>query len=254
MTAFAGSSALHPRVLIATTARVLRQLRHDPRTIALLVVVPTMLMGLLAWVLVDVPGAFDDWGASLLGVFPLIVMFLVTSVATLRERTSGTLERLMAMPLAKLDFLLGYGLAFGTAAAIQAGVVSAFTFTVFGLDVAGPVWAVLLVAVLDAVLGMALGLFVSAFATTEFQAVQFMPAIILPQLVLCGLIAPRSSLPAPLEAVSAVLPLSYAVDAMQRLTREPGVGSTTRWDIVVIVAFIVGSLVLGATTLRRRTP
>ncbi len=240
--------------LRATAVRVLQQLRHDHRTVALLLVVPSLLMGLLAWMLIDRPGVFDHWGAALLGVFPLIVMFLVTSVATLRERTSGTLERLLAMPITRADFLLGYGFAFGIAAAIQATVISVIAFGLLGLDVAGPIWAVLLVAVLVAVLGTALGLFVSAFARTEFQAVQFMPAVIIPQLLLCGLVAPRATLPRPLELVSDVLPLSYAVDAMQRLTVETGVGSRTWLDMAVIVGFIVAALALGAATLRRRTP
>ncbi|MCU0267488.1 MAG: ABC transporter permease [Acidimicrobiales bacterium] len=241
-------------VLLATSGRVLRQLRHDPRTVALLLVVPVGLTGLLAWILSGNPGAFDRWGAVLVGIFPLMVMFLVTSVATLRERTGGTLERLMTMPLGKGDFLGGYALAFGAAATVQALVVSVFTFGLFGLDVAGARWAVLVVAVLDAVLGTALGLSLSAFARTEFQAVQFFPAVLLPQLLLCGLIAPRSTLPGPLEAVSAVLPLSYAVDAMQRLTVEPGVSAAVWRDLAVLVAFIVGLLAFGATTLRRRTP
>lgn len=244
----------HLRGVWATAARILSQLRHDPRTIALLLGAPTMLMGLLAWVLSGTPGAFDRWGAVLLALFPLLTMFIVTSVATLRERTGGTLERLMTMPIAKQDFLFGYGLAFGIAATTQALVVSALTFTVFGLEVGGPVWAVLLVAVLDAVLGTGLGLFVSAFAKTEFQAVQFLPAILLPQLLLCGIVAPRSTLPPPLDTISDFLPLSYAVDAMQKLTVASGVSSEVWRDMAIIVIFIVGALALGATTLRRRTP
>lgn len=246
--------AVHAKVLAATAERVARQLRHDPRTIALLFAAPTLLLGILAWVLSGTPGAFDRWGAVLIGLFPLIVMFLVTSVATLRERTSGTLERLVTMPMAKVDFLGGYAVAFGLAATLQVVVVGALTFTAFGLDVAGPIWAVFLIGVLDAILGTALGLFVSAFATSEFQAVQFFPALLLPQLLLCGLIAPRSTLPAPLEAISTVLPLTYAVNALQHLTRSPSVTAEVWRDLAVIVGFIVGLLVVGAMTLRRRTP
>ncbi|MEZ5144815.1 MAG: ABC transporter permease [Acidimicrobiales bacterium] len=242
------------RPLVATARRVLAQLRHDPRTIGLLLVAPLVLIGLLAWILSGSPGVFDLWGAVLVGIFPLIVMFIVTSVATLRERTGGTLERLMAMPMHRVDFLGGYALAFGFAATVQAVVVSLVTFGVFGLDVAGPVPAVLVVAVLDALLGTSLGLFVSAFARTEFQAVQFFPALMLPQLLLCGLIAPTDTLPPPLEAVSKVLPLTYAVDAMQQLTRQPTMTATIWRDLVVLVAFILAALVAGAATLRRRTP
>ncbi|MEO6627669.1 MAG: ABC transporter permease, partial [Aquihabitans sp.] len=198
------------RVLVATAVRVLAQLRHDPRTIALLLAAPILLIGLLAWILHATPAVFDQWGAVLLGVFPLMIMFMVTSVATLRERTGGTLERLMTMPMTKVDFLGGYAVAFGLAAIVQAVIVSAATFGPFGLSVAGPVPAVWTVAVLDALLGTSLGLFVSAFARTEFQAVQFFPALLLPQFLLCGLITPRSTLPTPLEALSKVLPLTNA--------------------------------------------
>jgi ABC-2 type transport system permease protein len=245
---------VNPRILAATTRRVLQQLRHDPRTVALLVVVPAVLLALLDWMLSTRAGVFDHWGAMLLGVFPLIVMFLVTSVATLRERSGGTLERLLALPIGKADFLLGYGVAFGLAATVQALVVSAIAFGLLGLTVAGPVWAVVLLAVAVAVLGSTMGLLVSAFANTEFQAVQFMPALVLPQLLLCGLVVPRVALPRPLELVSDVLPLSYAVDALQRLTAESGLGSAFWGDLLIVAGFVLVALTLGAATLRRQTP
>ncbi|HEY5033463.1 MAG TPA: ABC transporter permease [Actinomycetes bacterium] len=245
---------MNPRILGATTKRVLLQLRHDPRTVALMIVVPCVLLALLAWMLSDASVAFDHWGALLLGVFPLIVMFLVTSVATLRERSGGTLERLLALPIGKADFLLGYGIAFGLAATVQALVVSGVSFGLLGLSVAGPVWGVVLLAVEVAVLGSTMGLLVSAFANTEFQAVQFMPAFVLPQLLLCGLVVPRAALPRVLELVSDVLPLSYAVDAMQRLSAEASIGSAFWGDVGIVAGFIVLALTLGAATLRRQTP
>ena len=199
---------------LATASRVLRQLRHDRRTLAMLVVVPCVLLTLLAWIYDGTP-VFDEIGAPLLGIFPFVVMFLVTSVATLRERTSGTLERLLTMPIGKLDLLVGYALAFGLVATVQAVVATGLAVSLLGLDIAGPLWLLLVVAVCDAVLGMALGLFLSAFAATEFQAVQFMPAFVLPQFLLCGLLVPRDQLPDVLRWISNVLPLSYAVDLMR---------------------------------------
>jgi ABC-2 type transport system permease protein len=236
----------------ATAHRVLQQLRHDRRTIALLLVVPAVLMGLLAWILSGL--AFDHIGPGLLGIFPLIVMFLVTSVATLRERTSGTLERLMAMPLGKADFILGYALAFGGFALLQTFVVSGLSFTWYGLDVVGQPWQLVVVAVMDALLGTALGLFVSAFARSEFQAVQFMPALILPQLLLCGLVVPRETMPTVLQWVSDLLPLSYAVEATQQVMRHPAPTAEYWANLAVVAGFAVAALVLGAATLRRRTP
>ena len=184
------------RMLLAVTTRVLAQLRRDHRTAAMLLLLPCLLMTLLWWMLQELPGdAFDRFGPALLAMFPFIIMFLVTSVTTLRERTGGTLERLLAMPMGKLDFLGGYAVAFALVALVQSVLVVALCAGLLGLDVEGPVWVLAVVAVVDAVLGSALGLLVSAFAATEFQAVQFMPALVIPQILLCGLFVPRAALP-----------------------------------------------------------
>jgi ABC-2 type transport system permease protein len=237
----------------ATGVRVLRQLRRDPRTIGLLLLVPVGLMTLLRFVFDQDPAAFDRVGGPLIGLFPFITMFVVTSITMLRERTSGTLERLMAMPMAKLDLLLGYGIAFAAVAAVQALVVSAVAFLLLGLDVQGSPAVVVALAIGNAVLGMSLGLFVSAFAATEFQAVQFMPAFVLPQLLLCGLFVPRDQMAPLLEAVSWVLPLTYAFDALDRVTTDGSLGTRGAIDVVVIGGATFAALALGATTLRRRT-
>ena len=244
---------MSPRLTLATAARVLRQVRHDPRTVALLVVVPCVLIGLLAWIFNNTP-VFDAIGAPLLGVFPFVVMFLLTSVTTLRERQSGTLERLLTMPLGKGDLIAGYALAFGLLATVQAVIATGFAVWVLGLNIAGPLGLLVLVAVVDAVLGSTLGLFVSAFANTEFQAVQFMPAFVLPQFLLCGLLVPRDALPTFLQAVSNVLPLSYAVDAMRTLTTDADATAQVLADVAIVLAFAVAAVALGSGTLRRRTP
>ncbi|GAB3264528.1 ABC transporter permease [Alteromonas gracilis] len=244
---------MSPRITLAVAARVLAQLRRDHRTVALLLVVPCVLMTLLWWMYLDAPGeVFDRIGPSLLALFPFIIMFLVTSVTTLRERSSGTLERLLAMPMGKGDLLAGYALAFGLVATVQSLLAVGVSVGLLGLDVDGPLTLLTLVAVVDAVLGTALGLFVSAFATTEFQAVQFMPAVVIPQLLLCGLLVPRAAMPGVLEAVSDVLPLSYAVEAMQGVAADASAGEV--WtDLGVVAGFAVAVLVLGALTLRRRS-
>ncbi|MFD8014844.1 ABC transporter permease [Streptomyces sp. NPDC058955] len=238
---------------LATAARVLRQLRHDPRSIALMLLVPCLMLFLLRYVFDGSPATFDSIGASLLGIFPLITMFLVTSIATLRERTSGTLERLLAMPLGKADLIAGYALAFGLVAVLQSVLATGLAVRFLGLDVVGSPWLLLLVALLDALLGTALGLFVSAFAASEFQAVQFMPAVIFPQLLLCGLFTPRDKMAPALEAISNVLPMSYAVDGMNEVLRHPDVTSAFVRDALVVAGCAVLVLALGAATLRRRT-
>ncbi len=242
------------RVALATALRVLQQLRHDPRTVALLLVLPSVLLALMKWVFSGQPEVFQRIGAPLLGIFPLTSMFLVTSIAMLRERVSGTLERLMTLPLGRFDLLLGYGLAFGAAATVQAGVTSLVAFGPLGLDVQGAVWAVVALAVLNALLGTALGLFVSAFATTEFQAVQFMPVFLMPQFLLCGLFTPRSHMAVGLRWISDYLPMTYAYDALHRVTLGTTDGARMALDLAVLIGVMAAGLILGAATLPRRTP
>jgi ABC-2 type transport system permease protein len=239
------------RVTFGVAARVLAQLRRDPRTIVLIVGVPCLLETLLKELFRGGP-TFQHAGPPLLGLFPFVTMFLVTSITMLRERTSGTLERLMTMPLAKLDLLGGYGLAFALVAVVQAVVVSLVAFGLLGLHVAGPRTVVVALAVANAVLGSALGLFVSAFAQTEFQAVQFMPAMVFPQILLCGLFVSRGAMATWLRWVSDVLPLTYAYDALAR-TASDTFGVRFVADLGVVLGCIVIALALGAATLRRRT-
>jgi ABC-2 type transport system permease protein len=242
------------RITGATALRVLTHLRRDPRTIALLLGVPTLLVVLLKYLFADRPEIFQRIGPPLLGLFPFITMFIVTSITMLRERISGTLERLMTMPLAKLDLLVGYGLAFGLVGAVQTGVVSAVALGFLGLELARSAALVVALAIGNAVLGMALGLFASAFARTEFQAVQFMPAFVLPQVLLCGLFVAREDMARVLQLLSDVLPLTYGYDALARVTQPGELGARFALDVAVTIGAAIVALALGAATLRRRTP
>ena len=233
--------------------RVLWQIRRDPRTIALLLVVPVFLLVLLKYVFAGEPSVFRTIGVPLCGLFPFIVMFLVTSIAMLRERTSGTLERQMTLPISRLDLLVGYGIAFGLLAAIQALIVCTVGFLVLGLDAAHGAWLVALLAIGNALLGMALGLAVSALARTEFQAVQFMPALIFPQLILCGLFVERSKMGSLLYWISWALPLTYSYDALVRASTPAPLGGWFALDLLVTLVGTLTALALGAATLRRRT-
>jgi ABC-2 type transport system permease protein len=243
---------VNARRTLATTRRVLRQLRHDPRTIALLLAVPCVLQVLVHELFRDKPQVFQSLGVPLLGIFPFVAMFIVTSITMLRERTSGTLERLLTTPIARGDLLAGYGLAFALVAAAQATLVSLLSFGLLGLESDHRLGVVAL-AIGNAVLGMSLGLFASAFARTEFQAVQFMPAFVLPQILLCGLLVPRDEMAEWLQVLSALLPLTYAYDALKRLSDD--VVDARFWlDVAVVLCVTVLALVLAAGTLRRRTP
>lgn len=242
------------RVTFATALRVVRQLRHDPRTVALLLAVPVLLLVLLRYVFDGRRDVFQHIGAPMCGLFPFILMFLVTSIAMLRERTTGTLERLMSLPLAKGDVLAGYGLAFGSAAVVQTTVACIVGFVFLGLHAPHGAWLVGVLAIGNALLGTAFGLLLSAFARTEFQAVQFMPAFVFPQLLLCGLFVRRAEMAPVLDWASWAFPLTYAFDALQRATGTAAIGTWVAVDLAVTV-FATGAAVgLGALTLRRRTP
>jgi ABC-2 type transport system permease protein len=241
------------RAAAATALRVLSQLRRDPRTVALVLLIPCALLTLLKYLFADQPRAFDRIGVPLVGLLPFLQLFIVTSVTMLRERTSGTLERLMASPLGKLDLLAGYGIAFALVGAVQASIVATYALGALGLDTAAPAPAVVALAVTNAVLGMSLGLLASAFARTEFQAVQFMPAFILPQLLLCGLFVPRERMASALETLAHALPATYAYDALERLADDGTLGVGGALDVAIVLGLTLLSLAVAAATLQRTT-
>jgi ABC-2 type transport system permease protein len=241
------------KILLRTTGRVLRQLSHDRRTIAMIIVLPLVLLTLVYYLFEKQPFIFDRIGLIMIGLFPFILMFLITSIAMLRERTTGTLERLLTTPLHKLDLLFGYGIAFGVLAGVQASIGAALAYWAFDLHTAGSPGLVILIAVADAVLGMALGLFFSAFATSEFQAVQFMPLVAFPQVFLCGLFTPREQMAGWLHAISDVLPLTYAVQALQEIGAHTSATALMWRDLGIVTGCVVLALILSAATLRRRT-
>jgi ABC-2 type transport system permease protein len=251
---------LNPQAYLATTGRILRQLAGDHRSVAMILVVPSVIITLMYFMFKDVPHRpgtptpFNSACLIMLGVFPLIVMFLITSITMQRERVSGTLERILTTPLRRLDLLAAYGTAFSIAAAAQATLACLISFWLLGLDTAGSPALVFLIAIINAVLGVGLGLLCSAFARTEFQAVQFMPVVIAPQLLLCGIIVPRDVLPDWLHWISNALPASYALEALKEVGAHPDLTATAARDIAIVVAFAVVAMGLAAATLRRRTP
>lgn len=243
----------HARASVATARRILRQLSHDPRTLLMIFVVPCLLLALLRWLFEDSPATFDAVAPALLGVFPFVLMFIITSITTLRERVGGTMERLMATPIGKFDLIMGYMMAFGLLAVVQALLASTLLLYGFDLEVAGPDWFLVVVALANALLGTALGLLLSAFASTEFQAVQFMPAFILPQVLIGGLFMPVDRMPELLESIAHFLPLTYAIDALNEVTLNTDLTNDAWRDLWIVVSCVAVAIILGALTLRRRT-
>lgn len=244
---------MSPDRTLATVRRVLGQLRRDRRTLAMIFAVPPLLLWLLEAILTNQPGTFDRIGPLMLGFFPFFMLFVITSIAVLRERTQGTLDRLMASPIGRGDVLLGYAIAFTLVALVQAAVMLTVGIGLLGMPNNGQLGLTFLLVALQALLGITLGLFLSAFARTEFQAVQFLPAIVLPQFLLAGLLVPVERLPAGLEAVARFMPLTYAFEALDRIMLRGQGLDTGRvlLDLSVVLAAVVLSLTLGALTLRR---
>ena len=241
------------RLTGATVARILHQLRQDRPTLALVLVMPIVLLTLLRFMFDSDGPTFQRVALAMLGIFPFVLMFVVTSIAMLRERSSGTLERLMTTPIGKLDILFGYGIAFALAAAVQGALATALAYWLLGLDPEGGIALVILIAVANAILGVSLGLLCSAFARTEIQAVQFMLAVAFPQILLCGLFVPREQMAGWLEAISSVLPLTYSVEALLEVGSHSA-ATTLMWrDVGIVLAVVVAALALGGLTLRRRS-
>jgi ABC-2 type transport system permease protein len=195
----------------------------------------------------------DLFGGPFIGLLVFFLVYIVTSVSFLRERSLGTLERLMASPLRRTEIVVGYMLGFLLVALVQAAEVLVFGLLVLNLYNAGPVWLIFLVEVLLALGAVNLGNFLSTFARTEFQAVQIIPLVIVPQILLSGLLVPVSSEPGWMQWISNVLPLTYAVHALQDvMLRGASVASSSvQLDLVVLGAFCVLAVLAAAATLRR---
>ena len=238
---------------LAIAARVARQLRHDPRTLALVTFVPSVLAWLVHQIFDGEEPISSQVEMTLLAMFPLLLMFLLTAVATVRERSGGTLERLMAAPIHKIDVIGGYALAYGALAIVQTSLLTAVCYWGLDMQLRGGIAWMLLVSLATALLGIALGLLASAVSRSEFQAVQFMPIVVLPQVLLCGLFGPREEMAGWLEGLSNVLPLTWAVEALKEVADYSDLTGHYWTSLAIVAAFAIGSLGLASLTLRRRT-
>ena len=240
------------KVVLATSKRLLLQLRHDPPTIALIFIVPCMLLTILKYVFWNDVELFHRIGPMMVGIFPMVLMFVVASVATLRERTAGTLDRLMVSAISRVDLVFGYALAFSFVALLQASLACFVMLNFLGVPVVGGALPLIIGAVLSAFLGVSLGLFVSAFAKTEFHAVQFMPAFLLPQFLTCGVLGPRDNMAQLFQWFADVMPLTYSVDGMKLITTQTAWSYQLTKDFLIVVICGLLALYIGAKTIRRQ--
>lgn len=250
---------MSPRRVRAVARRVVAQFRRDHRTIGLLLVAPIVVLSLVGsiWGARIIPGTgrtvLDDLAPALVAFFAFFFIFLLAAVAFQRERMSGTLERLLATPLRRGELVAGYLAGFGFFALLQALVILAFTIGVLGIRYRGNVATIFLVEAVLVVGAVSLGLAVSAFARNELQAVQFVPLILLPQVFLSGLLVPVEQLPDLLRPVAAVLPLTYANEALRSVMIDGAtLGDTlVLRDLGLLVAFAVLAAAAAVTSIRR---
>lgn len=241
------------KMVWATATRVLLQLKHDPRTIALVFFLPALIVFILRFVFDDAQHIYDAAAPLVLAIMAFGSMAVVTSIATLRERRIGTFERLMSLPIGRLDIIFGYALAFGILSLVQSGIAVWVMFGLFDVALAGSIGAVLAVSIAAGLTGMAFGLFLSEFANTEFQAVQIFPAFVIPQLLICGLFIPREQMADGLQWLARIMPVTYTVDGMRAAMTTTGVSADLLNNMLVLAVFGFGALILGALTMRRQS-
>jgi len=232
--------------------RIIHQMIRDRRTIGLLVVVPVVIASLIG---VSIPNKsiLDNTAPAILAMLILFFGFILTGISFLRERSQGTLERLMASPVSRLDIVGGYLLGFLLFALIQTMIIFFYIIYVLKVSFHGDLWQILVFQIIIAIGAICLGTFFSIFARNEFQMMQFIPLIILPQIFLCGLLWPVSQMPDYLQWIAKVLPLTYGVDGIRALMLQGKNLLDIGKEVGVLAAYAVGLMILASLTLRRGT-
>ena len=232
-------------------SRLIRQLIRDRRTIALILIVPIIVMTLISYSLPTGGNTLDRYAPALIVTLALFFTFLLTGISFLRERSQGTMERMMASPVSRLDMVLGYILGFFAFALTQVIIILLFTIYALNIHYSGDLWQIFIFLILIIVMAVCLGIFASAFAKNEFQMVQFIPLLLLPQIFLCGVIFPMEQMNEVLQWIGKFLPLKYGVDGMRQIMLYGKSLVDVGFDIGMLAAFTIGMSVLAAVGLRR---
>ncbi|QWU15145.1 ABC-2 type transport system permease protein [Paenibacillus sophorae] len=192
----------------------------------------------------------DRFGPIMIGVFVFFFVFLIAGVSFLRERTTGTLERLLATPLKRWEIVIGYVCGFGIFTVFQALLISWFSIQVLGIMMAGSFGYVLLITLLLSMTALTLGTLLSAYAANELQMIQFIPLVIVPQIFLCGLF-PLDTLPLWLQRIGYATPLYYGAEAMTNIMIRGKGWNAVETDVYVLIAFSLVFMVLNVLALRK---
>ena len=235
---------------LTIAGRIIQQLLRDHRTLALIIVVPMVVMTLIGLSFPE-GGVLDYAAPALLATLALFFSFLLTGISFLRERSQGTMERLMASPVSRLDIVVGYLLGFFVFALAQTLIVILFTIFVLHVHYTGDLWQIFIFQIVIIAGAVNLGIFISAFARNEFQMVQFIPLIIVPQIFLAGLLWPVEKMPEYLQWISRFLPLTYAVQGLRDIMLNGKSLPDVLIELSVLVGFAVATSVLAAISLRR---
>jgi ABC-2 type transport system permease protein len=230
--------------------RLMRQLMRDRRTLGLIVVVPLVIMSLIGLSFPE-GDILSNIAPALLATLALFFSFLLTGISFLRERSQGTMERLMASPVSRLDIVIGYLFGFFLFALTQTLIVVLFTIYVFDIKFLGDLWQILVFQVMVITGAVTLGIFTSTFARNEFQMVQFIPLIIVPQIFLSGVLWPVEQMPDYLQWLSAIMPLRYAIDGLRDIMVSGSSLLDVGFELAVLSGFTVVTSILAAITLRR---
>ena len=236
---------------LAIAVRIVSQIARDHRSVALIIVAPIIVMSLVGFSFADQRDILNRIAPGLIGVFALFFVFLLTGVSFLRERSQGTLERLLTTPVGRADILAGYLLGFLLFAGIQSLVILLYTIFALRIEYEGSLWQIFVLLFVVTIVAVNLGIFISTFARNEFQVVQFIPIILLPQIFLSGAVLPSEQLPGYFQAIGKVLPLTYAVDGLKALMLEGETLGGIAQELAVLGGFAIGILVLAAITVRR---
>ena len=231
-------------------ARIIYQIIRDRRTIALIVVVPLVVMTLVGLSFPE-NSVLDYIAPAMLATLALFFSFLLTGISFLRERSQGTMERLMASPVSRLDIVFGYLFGFFIFALTQTLIILLFTIYVLDVHYYGDLWQIFVFQIVVIIGSVNLGIFLSTFARNEFQMVQFIPLIIVPQMFLCGVIWPVEQMPDYLQWLSAILPLTYAVDGLREIMLAGKSLLDVGFELAVLVGFTLFFSILASLTLRR---
>lgn len=236
---------------MAIADRIVRQFMRDRRTLAMLLLVPLLVMTLVGFSFPQGGGVLDFVAPALLAAMALFFVFILTGVSFLRERSQGTLERLMVSPVSRVEIIVGYLLGFILFAAAQAVIILLYTVLVLQVHYEGALWQIFVFQLIITVVALNLGLFVSTYARNELQVIQFIPLVLVPQFFLSGLLYPVEQMNIVLQYISRVMPLTYAVEGLRRIMLD-GMNLADVWkDLVVLISWAVVMTVLGAMTLRR---